>query len=271
MHRRLRHALHVPNFAEPAALVDLAVRAERSGWDGYFVWDHLAALGDAPVADPWAVLAAVAVRTERIVIGTAVTPLARRRPQKVARETVTIDRLSGGRLVLGVGLGNPVDSEYAAFGEPADPRAIAGRLDEALDVVAGLWSAAPYAHEGAHFQVAETAFVPPAAQRPRIPVWAAATVPHRRPLARAARWDGVVLAHLTDAGQILPLTPEQITAARGEIDRHRTTRDRFEVAAIWPGSPSDDERDALAGAGVTWCLVTGWLDDLQRAADAPPM
>src|SRR5688500_7415612 len=123
--------------------------AEASGWDGVFYWDHLytSPAAPMPVADPWIVLGAVAARTSRVLLGPTVTPLPRRRPQKVAREAVTLDRLSGGRLVLGVGLGNPPE-EFSAFGDHANRPALGNRLDEALDVVTGLWHGTPFNYEG---------------------------------------------------------------------------------------------------------------------------
>ena len=149
----MRFAVNSPPFAEPAALVDLAVAAERAGWDAFFMWDHIVVdRKGVEIVDPWVTLGAIAARTERIRLGTCVSPLARRRPQKVARETTTLDRLSGGRLVLGVGLGVP-DVDYTTFGEEADARPVAARLDEALTVVAGLWSGEPFEHDGSNFRV----------------------------------------------------------------------------------------------------------------------
>src|SRR5688500_2563825 len=202
----MRFGLHVPNFAAPEELVELGVTAERAGWDGMFLWDHLYG-GPAfvvPMADPWVVLGALAVRTSTLRLGTSITPLARRRPQKVARESVTVDHLSNGRMVLGVGLGNPPE-EYTAFGEPSAPETLAAKLDEALEVVVGLWSGEPFDHDGAEYTVEGAQFRPPPVQQPRIPVWAACVVPHRAPLVRAARWDGVVLAGLTAGGDIDPV------------------------------------------------------------------
>ena len=160
-------------------VAELAVRAEQRGWDGFFVWDHVAYREPVTaLADPWITLAAVAARTEKLVIGPLVTPLARRRPHQLARETVTLDRLSGGRLVLGVGLGSDRTGEFdpARFGEEGDPRARAKLLDDGLERLAAYW--------GGEFE-------PRPVQQPRIPVWVASRWPNRRPLERAARWDGV--------------------------------------------------------------------------------
>jgi alkanesulfonate monooxygenase SsuD/methylene tetrahydromethanopterin reductase-like flavin-dependent oxidoreductase (luciferase family) len=178
----MRYAVNVPNFAEyadPRTAAALAAEAEAAGWDGFFVWDHM--VFDRrlrlPVADPWVLLAAVALATERLRLGPMVTPLARRRPWKVARETVTLDHLSGGRLLLGVGLGTPAADEYGAFGEPTGRRERAAMLDEALEVLILLWSGGTVSSHGRHYRLEEIAFLPAPVQRPRIPILVAGTWP----------------------------------------------------------------------------------------------
>ena len=260
----MRHALHVPNFAAPGDLVELGVTAERSGWDGVLLWDHVfGGPGFAvPMADPWVVLGALADRTERVTLGTAITAAARRRPQKLARETVTVDRLSGGRMVLGVGLGEPPE-EYTAYGEAAEPRAVAAKLDEALDVIARMWSGETFSHHGEHFTVEDAQFLPPPLQQPRIPVWAACIVPHTRPLRRAARWDGVVLGAIGESGSLDPVPPERVREAVATIAEHRAPgAGPFDVAVSHSGIPSEDEMAAYAEAGVTWVMATGWIEQL---------
>jgi alkanesulfonate monooxygenase SsuD/methylene tetrahydromethanopterin reductase-like flavin-dependent oxidoreductase (luciferase family) len=130
----MRYAVNVPNFedySDVRTVAALATDAEAAGWDGFFVWDHLAFVKALKlrIADPWVLLTGVALATERLRLGPMVTPLARRRPWKLARETVTLDRLSGGRLVLGVGLGEPPEDEYGSFGEPTDPVVRAARFE----------------------------------------------------------------------------------------------------------------------------------------------
>jgi len=191
----MRYAVNVPNFAEYAdvrAAAALAAEAEAAGWDGFFVWDHIVFAKEQrlPVADPWILLAAVALATERLRLGPMVTPLARRRPWKVARETVTLDHLSGGRLILGVGLGTPAADEYGAFGEPTDPRVRAAMLDEALEVLTLLWSGETVSFHGEHFRLDEVAFRPTPVQRPRIPIFVAGAWPRPPPRRRAVRGDG---------------------------------------------------------------------------------
>ena len=243
-------------FADPARLADLAARAESAGWDGFLVWDHV--IYDPsfhPIGDVWVGLAAVAMRTRRLTIGTMVTPLARRRPWKVARETVSLDRLSGGRFVLGVGLGDPVQWEYGYFGEETDPRVRAARLDEALAVVAGLWTGEPFRFDGRHFTVAEVTFKPTPVQRPRIPVWVGGWWPHKPPLRRAARWDG--MAPIKWGGE---LDPDELAQAVAYVDRHRPGGTPFDVVVSGRTGPGPEDAGriaAYAAAGATW-----WLEDI---------
>lgn len=267
--RAVRRAVHLPTFAEPARLVELAVAAERNGWDGCFLWDHL--LGSVeepmPIADSWVTLGAIAGATDRITIGTAVTPVARRKPQELARQAVTVDRLSGGRLVLGVGLGAPVEAEYAAFGEPTDGRVLASTLDEGLTVLSGLWSGERFSHRGKHFTVADATFLPRPLQQPRIPIWVACSWPHRAPLARAARWDGAILMKERD-GMIQPWSSEEIVDVRRELRELRGDDRPFELAVVT--MDPDAEVAGYAAAGVGWLLVTGWLDQLAAVIEAGP-
>ena len=184
---------NVREYADPRLLVEIAADAEAAGWDGVFVWDHIAREEDpsVPATDPWIAVAGMAVRTQRVRLGVMVTPLARRRPWKVAREAVALDALSGGRFTLGVGLGGGQQAEFAAFGEEADPRVRAELLDEGLAILDGLWSGEPFSFEGKHHRIGGAQFRPRAVQQPRVPVWVAGRWPNRRPFRRAARWDGV--------------------------------------------------------------------------------
>ena len=272
----MKFAINVPNFGEysdPRLTADLAKAAEEAGWDGFFVWDHINAAFEpgSPMADPWVLLTAIVLATERIRIGTMVTPLARRRPWKLARETVTIDRLSGGRLVLGVGLGYPPSMEYAALGEEVDDRLRAEKLDEGLDVLAGLWSGEPFSFEGRHYTVSDVQFLPTPVQRPRIPIWVAQMYGYPRPLERAARWDGLVPMHETDLFPTPALVAEVISTVRA----HRSTMDAFDVNV--PVLLPSDQTDAhelvrnYEGAGATWLQVGAWtIDELRTQILAGP-
>jgi alkanesulfonate monooxygenase SsuD/methylene tetrahydromethanopterin reductase-like flavin-dependent oxidoreductase (luciferase family) len=266
---RIQLALSLPNMAEPDVLVELGVRAEQAGWDGVFLWDHAHGSPEmpVPVADPWVVLGALATRTERIRLGTGITAVARRRPQKLARETVTVDHLSGGRFIFGAGLGEPPE-ELTAYGDDADRKTIAERLDEGLEVLARMWAGEPFSHQGTHFTVTDAQFLPRPVQQPRIPVWTACIVPHTAPLRRAARWDGVMLGNIGEDGGIEPVAVDDVRRATAVIERHRPPGSGpFDVAVSHSAVPTADERAAYADAGVTWVTVSGWIDQMDDLID----
>ncbi|MEQ7128854.1 LLM class flavin-dependent oxidoreductase [Actinopolymorpha sp. B11F2] len=234
----------MPNFGDPAGIVDLAATAEESGWDGFFVWDHLqfdAATGP-PVHDPWVLLGAIAARTTRVKIGPLVTPVPRRRPWKLAKEVTTLDHLSGGRAILGVGLGVPVAEEFTAFGEPSDRKVHAAMLDEGLELIDLLLRGERVDHDGAHFHV-HAKLVPGTVQRPRPPIWVAAMLPPRAGVRRARRWDGIFPIH----AELGALTPEMVVGLAAELD----SRPGYDiVTALGP----DSDVAALEKAGATWAI-----------------
>ena len=198
--------------------------AEQSGWDGVFIWDHVAYREPGwPVADPQVAVAALAATTKHIRLGVLVVALPRRRPWKVARELASLDVLSGGRASFGAGLGSQALEEYEAFGEQGDAKVRAERLDEALEVVVGLWSGAPFTYQGKYYTVTNGQFLPRPLQQPRIPVWIAGRWPARRPFARAARWDGVFPTHV-DVGHAQTMSPVQL---RGHRDLHALAAESF--------------------------------------------
>jgi alkanesulfonate monooxygenase SsuD/methylene tetrahydromethanopterin reductase-like flavin-dependent oxidoreductase (luciferase family) len=269
----VRFAVNAPPFAEPSALVELGVATERAGWDAFLLWDHMVLdRAGVPIVDPWVTLGAVAARTDRILVGTCVTPLARRRPQTVARHSTTLDRLSGGRLVLGVGLGHP-DEEYSTFGEDASLRVRAARTDEALTVLAGLWSGAPFTHDGTYFRVRDVRFLPTPTQQPRPPVWVACVLPSRRAIARAARWDGIVPIKVGATG-IEFLAPDDVALIVSDIRSRRGTLENFDVVVNPGPAPTAAIADYQA-AGATCSLTSidhfpGWYDELRRIIEAGP-
>jgi len=230
-----RRAIFVAPFdelADPRLLAGLAADAEAAGWDGFFLWDHI--VYSAPtraVLDPWIAMAAIAMATETIITGPMVTPLSRRRPHKLARETATLDLLSGGRLVLGVGLGSDRHGELSPFGEVSDGREQAVLLDDALTKLEDYWSGT---------------FVPRPVQRPRIPIWAAARWPARKPVRRAARLDGLFPIDLPEPAALTELSRE-IAAQRAE----ESIEGPFDLAVT--NAPGTDPTP-WADAGATWCL-----------------
>ena len=267
-------ALSVPHFgdyADPALLAELARDAETAGWDAVFLWDHI--LMDVaeppPQTDAWIALAAMASATERIRLGPMITPLPRRHPWKVARETVALDRLSRGRLVLGVGIGEPADAEYEQFGQDGDARVRAEKLDESLEIVTGLWTGAPFAYRGRHYEVRRSTFLPTPVQRPRIPIWAAGQLPHPRPLRRAARWDGYY--PIADNGMRAP-TVEEIRTVAADIGRLRGSLEGFALVVGGETAAGPGGRravDAYASVGATWWFerISGFRGSLATMRD----
>ena len=255
----MRYGLYLPNFgafADPHVLVAVAREAEQSGWDGFFVWDHVARGLRTPVLDPWVGLAAVAVATERMRIGALVTPLARRRPWKLARETVSLDRLSRGRLVFGAGLGSGHPAEWDGLGEDAEARVRAGRLDEGLELLVRFWSGERVDFHGSYYRVDAARFEPTPLQRPRIPIWIAGYWPHRAPLRRAARFDGVFPLFRESPPGDVPLLAEAAAYVRARRDDGAA----FDVVHLSHAGPDADPAAAVepyARAGATW-----WLERL---------
>ena len=255
----MRYALDLPNmgpFADPRLLIDLAREAERAGWDGFFLWDHIGGREpNLPLVEPWIALAAIAATTERIRFGMMVTPLPRRRPWKLARETVSLDRLSGGRLILGVGLGSGRPTEWESFGEETDPRRRGAMLDEGLAVLDGLWSAELFTARGAHYTVEGAHFLPGPVQQPRIPVWVAGYWPNKAPFRRGARWDGMFpLFPDADEAALLSAFREAVAFLREQRGDNLAAFDILHRGT----TPGDDpERAAaqvapFAAAGATW-------------------
>lgn len=272
----MRFGVHLANFGpagDPNVLAGLAADAEQGGWDGFFIWDHV--LGDAewrtPMVESWITLAAVADATQRIRLGALVTAVPRRRPWQLAREITTLDHLSAGRLVVGVGLGNPAEAEFEHFGETGDIRRRARLLDEGLAILAGLWSGEPFAFRGEEFQLRETVFLPTPVQRPHPPIWVATRSDKRGPLRRAARWDGVFPE---DPGG-RRLSPDEVAERLTYIATHRESTAPFDcvLAGVSADLPSG-ELDRYQSMGVTWWLESLWpsltLRDLKDRITAGP-
>ena len=268
----MHYGIYVPNFGDETSvrsLATLAQEAEAVGWDGFFIWDHIlySTSKSVQMVDPWVALAVIAMTTERIRIGTTVTPVPRRHPWKLARETASLDHLSGGRLILGVGLGDPPEAEFAQFGEEADVRVRAAKLDEGLDILAGLWSGKPFRYDGTHYHIQKTVFQPAALQVPRIPIWVAGFWPNKAPFRRAARWDGVI--PLQHGGALKPGDMANMMRFIKEQRVEKQEEERpFDVVKIGT-TPGDDAVKGgklvapFAKVGVTW-----WLESLYGARNS---
>ena len=229
----MRRAIFVAPFDElsdPRLLAELAAAAEERGFDGFFVWDHIQyAEPVRQVSDPWVVLSAIACATSRIELGPMVTPLSRRRVHKLARETVTLDRLSGGRLILGAGLGSDNNGEFTEYGEVSEPRERAKLLDAGLEQLTSYWSGG---------------FEPRPVRQPRIPIWLAARWPARKPVRRAARYDGLFPIEMPG--------PEALEELAGEVREHRGSGDGFDLVVT---EPAGTDPGPWEQAGATWFLT----------------
>ena len=266
---------------DPSTIADLAAEAEGAGWDGVFYYDAIA-IGDAPFYDPWVVMAAMAMRTERVRLGAIVTPPSRRRPWKLAREAMTLDRLSNGRLILPVGLGTLDDAGFANVGEPTEARIRAEMLDESLAILTGLWTGEPFAFEGRHYRFGPMTFRPTPVQRPRVPIWVVGAWPLERSMRRAIRWDGIYV-QAQDAEGKPASGPGPMRDVLAYVGRERPADLRegpFDVV-VEGISPPDDPvaaagvARARADAGATWWIEVDWANasvDAMRAriASGPP-
>jgi len=255
----MRFALSVPPFTDPHVVVRWARAAEANGWDGFFLWDHLRWDDKVEVHDPWVLLGAIATATERLRIGTMVTPLSRRRPAVVAKHLVTLDHLSRGRVTLGVGLGDPPTHDFADFGDEPSYSVRAAITDEALAVLSGLL-AGSVSHHGEHLDVEAT--MRPGPVQAHIPIWIAGRAPNAKPLARARTWDGYVPI----ASPFL--TPDALTAYVGPHPH-----DDWDLVVQWPDDTSPDE---YAAAGATWLVRStwpheaGWREEIDALVGSPP-
>jgi alkanesulfonate monooxygenase SsuD/methylene tetrahydromethanopterin reductase-like flavin-dependent oxidoreductase (luciferase family) len=259
-----RSGLYVPLFdelADPSVVARLAAEADEAGWDGFFVWDHIRWREPVvEVADTQIALAAIAIATERIRFGPLVIPLARRRPAKVARETAALDRLSGGRLTLGVGLGSDeFGQEYLTTGEELDGRRRAAMLDESLEILTTAWSGEPVRHRGEHYTVDGVRFMPRPAQRPGVPVWVGGVVGKRRPLQRAARYQGYFPTRVEHPDELAQAVSDLMALRSQSVAE--PTEGYDVVVELTPGT----DPQPYAAAGATWGLVAFDWDGLSVA------
>ena len=256
----MRYGLSLPNhgdYGDIHRIVELAVLAEESGWDGFFLWDHISR-GVAQQIDPWIAMSSIASQTNKMSLGLLITPIARRRPWKVAREIVTLDHLSNGRMVLGVGLGDFQGKEFKNFGEVVDQRERGEMLDEGLEIITGLQSGEFFRYTGKHYRIGKTIFNPKPVQQPRIPVWVAGKWPNKKPFRRAAKWDGVVPIHRSRNIK-QHLTLDEVKEIKRFIEQYRTDDAPFDycISGVLRAKVLSEDRAIVAPyeeAGVTWWI-----------------
>ena len=257
----MKYGINIPNFGwfgDIDTLVEIAVDTEESGWDGFFLWDHMMVFKQEdmvlPFADPWIALTAIACNTKKIRLGPLITPIPRRRPWKVAREAATLDHVSKGRLVLGLGIGAPPDVEFEYFGEVSDAKTRAEMLDEGLDIITGVWSGESFSHKGEHYQLEKMTYLPKPKQEPRIPIWIGGSVPHKAPFRRAARYDGVAPVH---SAWPEPVTPKHLEEVLEIVKAERGNLKNYDVVVCGDTTGTDSKKDRAVvepwlQAGATW-------------------
>ena len=266
---------------DPRTVAQLAGEAEEAGWDGVFYWDAIWVGAGMEIHDPWVVMAAMAMTTERVLLGAMLTPPARRRPWKLAREAASLDHLSNGRLVLPVGLGALDDGGFEKVGEPTERKVRAEKLDESLEILSGLWSGEPFSFRGKHYTLDEMTFRPPPVQRPRVPIWPVGAWPSRKSMNRALRYDGLLAARVGGSAGAPVLAPEDVRAMRSYAEENRPKGTPFDIVCEGETPGDDPERAAslvrpFAEAGATWWIEAPWSppnepENLKRRiAEGPP-
>ncbi|MBD3339857.1 MAG: LLM class flavin-dependent oxidoreductase [Candidatus Lokiarchaeota archaeon] len=239
------------DIAHEAEIAGIAHEAEIAGWDGFFLWDHLMIRKNTPFCDPWISLAAIAMKTSKIKIGTMVTPLPRRRPWQLAREIVSLDHLSNGRVILGVGIGDP-PSEFSTFGDEKNAFIRGKMLDEGLEILRGLWSGSPFKYEGEYFKIRKVKFLPKPVNN-HIPIWIAGLWPNKKPFLRASKYDGVCPNSVRYPDI---LSPKELKEAMSYIKQNRNKTNNYDV--YFAGDTPEDKYQAskvvekYKEAGATW-------------------
>lgn len=261
--------IHFNELADPETIIDLAIEAEKAGWDGIFLPDHQVFDKKAiyPITETWILLSAIAASTEKIKLGTGVAALPRYHPWWFAKMTATLDVLSKGRLILGLGLGGP-ETEYETFGEVYDLKILAEKMDESLEIIQGLWKGEPFSFSGKHYNVKEAAFLPKPIQTPRIPLLFGGMWPSKKPFIRGAKFDGIMPIHKNFPQD---LTPEELKQIISIINSHRNVDEPFELMVFGTGFFTPDKRIELIqpyiDLGITW-----WLEHvntlMQHSVDA---
>lgn len=259
--------------------LELAALTERHGWDGFFTWDGIS-VGPMPTWDPWVTLGAVATRTSTVTLGAIVHPLSRRRPWKVVREALTVDHLSGGRLVIPVALGAVDDGGFSrVHPEVTDRRQRAERLDETLEIMKQAWRGEPFSYAGTHYQVEDLVFQPTPVNGD-IPIWVVGAWPSRKSVGRAAKYDGILPSVVGDTPEgPSGFTPDVLREIAAWIPNNRTSYVPFEYVVEGTTPLNADEAKAKVqpwvDAGATWWLESMWeggvtFADLKRRVEQGP-
>lgn len=246
-------------FGDARAAADLARDAERTGWDGFFLWEPICGV------DAWVSLTAAAMQTTHIRLGTLLTPISRMRPWDVASKAATLDNLSGGRVILSIGLG-AIGTGFAQFGEIADRKLRAERVDESLEIVTGLWRGQPFNYTGKHYQIqaVHDAVPPRPLQQPRIPIWVVGAWPYPASMARAFTYDGLIPQGIHGESEA---SYQRFCAMMNDVRNQTMSTRPFEIIIDYKVSRDHPRRDGetlrqWAEAGATW-----WIEGLWEATE----
>ena len=263
-------------------IVELALEAEEAGWDGVFYYDDIYTDRKTEMSAAWPIMAAIAVTTKKVRLGSLLTAIGRRRPWEVARESVTVDHLSKGRLILPVGLGWAGDGAYTRAGMPSDRKVRAEMLDEGLEILDGLWSGKPFRYSGKHNQLKTMTFIPRPVQMPRIPIWVVGAWPRPKSMRRVLKYDGLIPVIKKVDGSHEDVLPQKIQEMKAFVEKNRvvkgTMRRDFDI--IKDGVTPMNEKNArkivapYAESGATWWTETLWgvmrIDDVKKRIQAGP-
>lgn len=281
----MKFGISIMNFgiySDFDGLIALAQDAEEAGWDGIFPWDHIMHIPrHSWVLDPWIALAALAAHTKKIWLGPMITPLARRRPWKVARESVSLDHLSKGRLILGVGLGSTVNHDFKRFKEETDKKLRAEKLDESLEILQGLWKREPFSFLGKHYTLEKgPGFLPKPYKKDKIPIWVGGGrwPQHKGPFRRAARFEGTFPEFTHKKGDIVAKYFDKVA---DYIGHYRKNLEQFDFVTLGRAprrkAALKEYFEPLLNAGVvTWWVerVYSWKGDLEeirrKIREGPP-
>ncbi len=252
----MRYGFVMPS-GDARTAAEMAAAVEAAGWDGFFVWEPVWGI------DAWVCLTAAAMRTERIRLGTLLSPVSRMRPWDLAGKAATLDNLSGGRVILSVGLG-ATDTGFAEFGEVTDRKTRAELMDEGLDIMSGLWRGQPFSYEGKHYTVRPTTFnvPPPPVQQPRIPIWVVGAWPRPKSMARVLKYDGI-LPTVMDANGPRQANLDEVREIAKFVAFRRPPGIPFDIV-VEGVTPADDPAQAAdivapwADAGATWWIEALW-------------
>lgn len=255
MRKKINFGIYIANFdifESPIDYLDLAVATEENSWDGFFMWDHTVGIPGKPASETFTTLSAIASKTNNIKIGTTVTGLPRHRPWNLARKVATIDHISNGRFIFGIGLG--ARDEYSPFNEENDNKILKEKVDESLQIIQGIFEKDHFSFSGKHYQLNDVSFNPKPKQK-NLPIWVAGTWPYKGPFRRAAKFNGIF--PLSADPDEIRLSPKEYQDIISFINQFRDPKSDFDVVShmYTTGNKEDDAWISdYIDVGVNWLI-----------------